>query len=92
MKKNPRKKKFTAKVQAEICKEIVMLLGLRSESIKMTTEDIFIILTELSVSFVRSISNDEVEFKENTALICANIIAMSRTVGDLRKPHDGVVH
>ena len=80
MTKKPRKKKFTTKVRAEICKEIVMLIASHSDKIKMNSEDIFIILAELSVSFIKSISTDEFEFSENTALICAGIISMAQTV------------
>jgi len=92
MTKKPRKKKFNTKVQAEICKEIVMLIASHSDKIKMNSEDIFIILTELSVSFIKSISIDKSEFKENTALICASIISMAQTVDNFEEPHDGVVH
>jgi hypothetical protein len=92
MTKKPRKKKFTIKVQAEICKEIVMLISSHSDIISMTSEDIFIILTELCVSFAKSISTDDGEFKENVALLCAGVIAMSGAVSKIEKPHDGVVH
>jgi len=92
MTKKLRKKKFTTKIQAEICKEIVRLIASHSDKIKMNSEDIFIILTELSVSFIKSISIDESEFEENTALICAGIISMAKTVANFEEPHDGVVH
>ena len=92
MTKKPRKKKFTTKVQAEICKDVVMLIASYSDKINMTSEDIFIILTELCVSFSKSISTDDREFKENVALLCAGIIAMSGAVSKIEKPHDGVVH
>ena len=92
MTKKPRKKKFTIKIQAEICKEIVMLIASHSDKISMTTEDIFIVLTELCVSFSKSISTNDREFKENVALLCTGIIAMSGAVSKIETPHDGVVH
>jgi hypothetical protein len=92
MTKKLRKKKFTAKIRAEICKEIVMLIASHSGKIKLNSEDIVIILTELSVSFIKSVSTDESEFTENIALICTGIISMAQTVANFEEPHDGVVH
>jgi hypothetical protein len=75
--KKTKKRKINDQDQRDICKEMLEIVHKHSKEIQMDYSSVVTLLANLSVSFAASIADNEDEFHQVTAVICAEVIGLA---------------
>ena len=92
MSKEIKKKKFSLKIRKALCRELIRQIEACHKVHSMTYDDIFEVLSELSISYISSISDDQKSISHATAYFASKLIIDSGTLVMTMVPFDAVAH